>query len=428
MNENRSHRRVRVSASGRARSAIVTVAVCATLAALAGAANAQDAGDKDAARAQAKRHFRAGEQAYNTGQYLAAARAFEESYKLLPIPEIAFSTAQAYRLQYFVDKEPRWLERAIELYREYIDKQPKGGRRDVAITHLAELEPILLRMQAEGAPLGGAAPMSPTQVLISSPIEGARARFRGEESELPMVLDLQPGSYQVSVEAPGYAASTRTFQALEGRFVTVEVTLAPLPAEVRLLTEAGAEITVDGRPEGETPFLGALEIEHGTHIIAVSKRGHRPWSTQVDLGRGQTLELRADLRTTTQRKISYAFVGTAGAGILAGTATALLAGKANKEALELAEKHEQTSLTVLELEQYNRLRTERNNWLGATVVLFGFASLTATVGGLLYYFDTPKTVRPSPAKKQRHEGEASELSISPAVSPGLTGLSVSGRF
>jgi len=82
------------------------------------------------ATAQAKTLFNAGAQAYERTQYTAAIQAFEQAYKLAPRPGILFSTAQAYRRRYIVDRRPEDLSIAIARYREYLDKVPQGGRRN----------------------------------------------------------------------------------------------------------------------------------------------------------------------------------------------------------------------------------------------------------------------------------------------------------
>ena len=62
---------------------------------------------------------------------------------------ILFSTAQAYRRQYFVDREPAKLKRAVDLYRQYVGEVAQGGRRDDAVQHLSDLEPLLARVEDE---------------------------------------------------------------------------------------------------------------------------------------------------------------------------------------------------------------------------------------------------------------------------------------
>ena len=126
--------------------------VIACLGVLAAPAIAQDkAPNKAAVRKEAKKFFRAGQQAFDAGQYVMASDAFEQAYNRLPLPAIAFSTAQAHRLQYFIDKDASRLKRAIELYRIYLTMVASGERRDDAGSNLAELEPILLRLEAGAA-------------------------------------------------------------------------------------------------------------------------------------------------------------------------------------------------------------------------------------------------------------------------------------
>src|SRR5262249_49982115 len=55
---------------------------------------------------QAKNYFNAGATAYAAGQFVAAAQAFDQAYKLAPRPAILFSMAQAERRQYVIDSRP----------------------------------------------------------------------------------------------------------------------------------------------------------------------------------------------------------------------------------------------------------------------------------------------------------------------------------
>ncbi len=80
------------------------------------------------------RLFDAGSLFYARGQYPPAIRAFEEAMRLVPLPAIGFSLAQAIRLQYFVDHDAAKLRRAIELYRSYVAATPAGGRRGDAVS------------------------------------------------------------------------------------------------------------------------------------------------------------------------------------------------------------------------------------------------------------------------------------------------------
>src|SRR5688572_32382194 len=82
---------------------------------------------------RAKASFRAGATAYAAGEYLAAIQALDAAYALTPVPAIAFSLAQAERRQYFVTHERQHLDRAVKLFRRYVEQVPTAGRRADAL-------------------------------------------------------------------------------------------------------------------------------------------------------------------------------------------------------------------------------------------------------------------------------------------------------
>src|SRR5262245_1021118 len=113
---------------------------------LAGVAHADD-------KTEAERYFRAGAKAYTAQNFAAAVADFEEAYKALPLPEIAFSAAQSYRRLYRIDPQPRHVARSVELYKVYLDKVKTGGRVGDAADNLAEMERELDKLKARGAKL-----------------------------------------------------------------------------------------------------------------------------------------------------------------------------------------------------------------------------------------------------------------------------------
>ena len=60
---------------------------------------------------EARQYFDAGAAAYAAGDYQAAIQAFDAAYALKPLPEIAFSLAQAERRQYFASHDAAHLDR-----------------------------------------------------------------------------------------------------------------------------------------------------------------------------------------------------------------------------------------------------------------------------------------------------------------------------
>jgi tetratricopeptide (TPR) repeat protein len=408
---------------------------CALGASGAGLAHAQPAkGDRASAerRQEAELFFRAGEQAYEAGQYLVAAQAFEQAHQILPLPAILFSMAQAYRLQYFIDKEVTHLLRAIDSYRAYIQQVEQGGRRDDAATSLAELEVIRDRLQREGrlksrrstADLGGK-----TKLMVTSQVDGAIASIDGKSGEVPLILDVQPGKHRVEVEAEGYITASLQTTAVAGMVIPVEVKLEPKPALLMVQAEAGASIYIDGRPVGETPLPRPVEIPSGKHFVAVTRRGRYPWSRELDLAHGKSIEVRTSLETTGQRRISQWVFGAAALSLAAGGVGGLLTYSTDRDVAELVEKLRSVGLSDAEQKQLAALEDKRDSRLGITLACLGASAALATAGGLLYWFDTPRVSGGvSTGDVQPARDTTSSLRIAPVIHGDLAGFAVAGHF
>lgn len=268
---------------------------------------------------QARTLFNAGAQAYEAGQFVAAAQAFEQAYKLSPRAGILFSMAQAWKRQYFIDREPANLQRAVKLYRDYLGQVDQGGRRADAAQALAELEPLAAKASTgpAAAPPPPAAPQ--TRVMVSSQNEGARVSLDGAaEVAAPLIVEVKPGQHTVRVVAPGHFPEERKVAAAEGAVLALDLALREKPARLSFTGPAGAEVSVDGRLMGRTPFIAPVEIEPGQHLIVVSRNGHRPLVQELELGRDEAREIRYSLPSTGQRTASWGMFATAGAGLVAG--------------------------------------------------------------------------------------------------------------
>ena len=379
-------------------------------------------------QAEAEKFFRAGEQAYRAGQYSVAAQAFEEAYKLMPVPAIAFSTAQAYRLQYFIDKKPERLKRAIDLYRTYIDQVPKGGRREDAVANLAELEPILLRIEAEGQTTIQLSPASQvTQLMVSSQVVGARAWIDDVEGEVPHIREVTPGSHKIKVAADGYYPVEQSATAVAGKLIPIEVTLKPKPAMVRIRTESGARVAVDGRTVGRAPFSRALEVDAGRHFVSIASRGRRAWSREIRVDRGEEIALDASLTTTTQRKLSYWVLGASGVAFVAAGVVGMTALGAQSDAEALEDKRQSEGLTPAELAEYHDLRQRRDDRLGTTYLLLGIGGAVALTSVLMMLLDQPGVASP-PGSAAPMSASEEGVVVSPSIGGDSAGLAVSGAF
>ena len=327
----------------------------------------------------AEKYFRAGNQAYRAALYLAAAQAYEDAYARSPLPAIAFSIAQAYRRQYYVDQNPDWLRRALERYRSYLDQVPQGERRDHAVTHIATIMSLL--------PLHANAiekPQRPsTQILITSQAPSSRASIDGGAPlAMPALAEVAPGLRRVRVEAPGHTPVELDCLAVEGRLVVAPVDLTPRPATIELLAPDDARVTIDGRLIGEAP-LPPLVVERGEHAVVVTQRGRMPFSAQVSIDYGQSLRLDVPLAETEQRIAAYWTLGAAGVLLAGGAVSTGLAVSFQTKANDRLQEIEDDA----GIRRYESARMARDDSRIASYTLFAGALACGAVGLFLYLLD-----------------------------------------
>jgi hypothetical protein len=68
----------------------------------------------------------------------------------------------------------------------------------------------------------------------------------------------------------------------------------PQAAWLRLAVKPWADVTVDGRPLGQTP-LGRVELVPGRHEIVLTHPNYRPYRRWITLAAGETKALQVDL-------------------------------------------------------------------------------------------------------------------------------------
>ncbi|MEZ4228177.1 MAG: PEGA domain-containing protein [Polyangiaceae bacterium] len=394
---------------------------------------------------KARTYFNAGAQAYEAGEYLAAIQAFDQAYKYSPRPAILFSAAQAYRRQYFIDKNAQHLQLAIKNYRSYLSKVAEGGRRADAAQALSELEPIAARLAASAtidpenpeapAPQPPAPIVQKTRLMVSSQTKGTQVTLDGGAAkQAPLIAEVKPGKHKVKLSAPGYFPEEREVQAADGGIVAVDVRLRPQPAKLRIEAENGAEVRVDGRPVGVTP-MSPIELDAGVHLITVSRTGREPFSKELDLSRGEQRTLEVDLGVTTQRTVSYAVLGTGVAGILTGGVFTFLALRQESKAQDISDSRSTGNITRAQLLEYDDHVQKRDDFRTASIVAYGAGALLTATSVLLMAFDDPKVTldpRERGPKKATPEEDAPspamEMSAAPFWAPGTLGGALHGRF
>ena len=332
---------------------------------------------------RAKASFKAGAAAYGAGDYPAAIEALATAYEITPLPAIAFSLAQAERRQYFATHERGHMERAIALFRRYVEQVESGGRRPDALDALAQLEPLAVR-EGIGFAQGAAETLRPaegrrTRLMIRTVPASARVSIDGSEAQpAPVIREVAATVHRVRVEADGYFPVEREVTAVASELVLAEITLRERPALLRVTTPEDALIYVDGRFARYGGDDVQLELAPGVHRLTVASAGHATRERAVVLAHGERAAVRLDLDRTPRRNAArvLALVGAAtlATGVVLGglairrehTAEDFLARRAreNVSAAQLGRYHD-------DLDARDRLRTS------------AIATTAAAVGALL---------------------------------------------
>ncbi|MGE0551038.1 MAG: hypothetical protein AB7O24_29915 [Kofleriaceae bacterium] len=383
-------------------------------------------------RKLAERYFRAGAKAYAAQNFGAAATNFDEAFRAAPLPEIAFSAAQAYRRLYRIEPKPSHVQRAVELYRAYLDQVKTGGRVGDAADNLAEMEAELRRLKASGVAVTGVADVMHTRLGVSVTLadqqvndtaamreigdatgeltRGLTAAIDGKPVQAFSLVDVDAKEHVISVSADGYFPVEKKAVAVEGQSSFIDVELKPRPANVTVQTDDGARISVDGRAVATAPSA-PLELGVGKHLITIVRRGREPFGRELVVARGEAVTVTAPLAKTARRRAVPWVLAGAGALALGAATTGILAGVHDGRAEDLLDEIEAGNAAPSVGDRYDREVDRRDQLVTGTWILGGAAVVTAAVGVLLYAFDMPS---------------AENIQIAPVSSGGA--VTVSGTF
>ncbi len=360
-------------------------------------------------RTTAERYFRAGAKAYAAQNFQAAATNFDEAFKALPMPEIAFSAAQAYRRLYQVDPKPHYVRRAVDLYQQYLAKVKTGGRVGDAADNLADMKRELAKLEAAGVSTKEA-PSQKAQTRIGinvaladqkSELAAVReigdatgtaaqitATIDGAKVEPFALIEVAPKEHVVTVSADGYFPIEKKAVGIEGQSMFVDVELQPKPARLAVRTESDARISIDGRFVATAPTT-ALDVAAGKHLVTVLRRGREPFVKELTVTRGQDVALAASLQPTARRRAVPWLLGTSGVLLAGATTTGIFAVLRDQRATELRDGIEMGDRPASDADALDRAVSSRDRFVTWTCVLGGAAVVAGGVAGMLFYFDRP---------------------------------------
>jgi len=385
---------------------------------------------------QAKTQFTLGAQAYTAARYDVAVAAFEEAYKLLPRPEILFSLAQAEKKQCVAIKDANLLKKALAHYRQYYASDvPQNGRKTEAVESIQYLEQLATQPEYGGG-TAAAAQKSATKLAVFSTADGAHVYIDGRsQGDVPFVGNVTPGKHTIAVRLEGFTESEREVFVPEGTTQTIPMPLVERPVGVAFDTGAGADVYVDGRFVGRTPFgAQGVPLPPGGHVVVVVKNGKRLVTKDVTVVRNRPMVVRLPLETSNQRVASYAVGGLGVVALLGSAAFYAVAIAEEGRANSRLDGLEAGTLEEGGLKIYNNAVANRDAFRGAGTIagVVGVVGLATGIG--LFAFDTPdpKSVPlRTPDEPKAKPKSDFDVSVAPLFSPGaqgLYGLGAVGRF
>jgi len=355
-------------------------------------AAAQEADDRERAKAS----FRAGANAYAAGDYLAAIQALDAAYELSPLPAIAFSLAQAERKQYGVKREREHLERALKLFRLYLEQEPNGPRKADAQLAIVELSPQLGSASVGESPAKAQA--RPTRLMIVTDAPGGRiALDGGAPSASPLIREVSPGRHRAHVAASGYYDLDRDVTAVPGELILSEVRLTERPTSLYVWAPSGADIYVDGVYVAQGGPLATIPLATGAHQLTVAQKGRRVVRRDVVLERGHTHTEMVTLEPTAQRFVSQGLFIGGGAALSLGLALSVFAVHSQNDAETFLARQRHKTVSNAERVAYQASIVGRNRYRTGAVI-----SVAGSVGFFITGLFLRELDRPSlPAAPQR---------------------------
>ena len=196
----------------------VTITASLLLAALAvSLAGPAQAGD--GATEQARQHYETGTQQYDLGHWDDAIREYEKAYELRPDPSFLYNLAQA-------NRRKGDLKRAMDLYRNYLGKLPKGPQR----TDVEEKIAALQKQIDEAA----VKPVAPVPEPVPEPAPTSPPPLPPQNPEVPQPAAPSPVTQPAALPVP-----TPPEQPPAATTITTTQAAAPVAQPGRTLRIAG---------------------------------------------------------------------------------------------------------------------------------------------------------------------------------------------
>ena len=232
-------------------------------------------------RAEARRHFQQGIDAFQRSDFEGARIEFEAAYELVP----------NYQLLYNIGNVHAALGNSVEAETAYQNYLARGGAEIDAERRAA----VQAALEAQGALIG--------TLRVTSNVEGATVTIDGDATDhvtpLSAPIRLTRGEYSVGLALTGYDAPSRRVTIAGGSENAIEIELSPLvEAQAQLAIASSVpdvEVSVDGNVVGTTPLDRVIVVAPGLREVVGRRAGYLEARTRVEIERGGEAEARLQM-------------------------------------------------------------------------------------------------------------------------------------
>lgn len=131
----------------------------------------------------------------------------------------------------------------------------------------------------------------PSRITITSNRKASLFIGGVEVGRTPWKGEIPPGFHTIEVKAPGYPRVERSFRAQSNRDYSFYLPIYGEPGSLYITTDpAGAQISLEGRSKGVTPFT-MQDIEPGYYRLEINKKGYREIKEEILIYSGDKTQL-----------------------------------------------------------------------------------------------------------------------------------------
>lgn len=213
-----------------------------------------------------------GAKLYSQGRYKEAIDKFSRAFAINQDIGLLYNIGVSY------EQLEAWQE-CVSFLDRFTAKAPIGPKKDRALNKRKSCE---ARLQTDQT------------ITITSTPPGATIfiddKAAGVKGATPYTGTLPPGQHKVWVELEGHEAVAQTIDVQQGAPFSLNLQLRKFANQGWLYVDASiinAQVYINGKNVGLTPFEAPLPYEAGTHQVVVQRDGYTRFSTQVQVFKGR---------------------------------------------------------------------------------------------------------------------------------------------